>query len=72
MIKLNIWRAIGDFCTNILFAPYDFFRNLNNEEHWWTANAFGIILFLIGAVLFIYWFKQLAKFKTTNTEDFVK
>ncbi len=72
MINLNIWRAIGDFCTNVLFSPYDFFRNLNNKEDWWTANFVGIVLFLIGAILFIYWFKQLFKFKATNTEDYVK
>ena len=71
MIGLNIWRAIGDFFTNVLFAPYDFFREINNSENWWAANSFNILLFLIGVVLFAYWFTQLAKFKRTNTEDYV-
>ncbi len=69
-MMLNIWKAIGDFCTNILFAPYDFFRNINNTESWWTANLLNVIMFVIAAVLFIYWFGQLAKFKKANTEDF--
>jgi len=69
MIGLNIWKAIGDFFTNVAFAPYDFFRNINNSEYWWTANAFNVFLFLIGVVLFGYWFTQLAKFRRTNTED---
>jgi predicted permease len=68
-MNLNIWKAIGDFLTNVLFAPYDFFRNINNEEHWWTANAINIILFLIVAVMFLYWFTQLFKFKKEGTED---
>ena len=71
MIELNIWKAIGDFCTNILFIPYNFFRNINNTEHWWSANFMNIVLFLIGVVLFIYWFGQLAKFKKSGTEDYV-
>ena len=70
MIGLNIWRATGDFFANIAFAPYNFFRNINNQEHWWTANIVNIILFLIGAVLFIYFYGQLIKFSKNGTEDF--
>jgi predicted permease len=68
-MTLNIWKAIADFCTNVLFKPYDFFRNINNDENWWTANTINIILFLIVAVMFLYWFTQLYKFNKEGTED---
>jgi len=68
-MTLNIWKAIGDFCKNVLFKPYDFLREINNNENWWTANIVNIILFLIVAVMFLYWFTQLRKFKKEGTED---
>ena len=68
-MTLNIWKAIADFTQKVLFAPYDFFRNINNEEHWWAANTVNIIFFLIVATMFIYWFTQLFKFKKEKTED---
>ena len=67
-MTLNIWRAIGDFCTNILFAPYNFFKNLNDKEFWWTANILNTILFLITAFLFVYWLMKLRSFKKAGTE----
>jgi len=70
MIGLNIWRATGDFFTKIAFAPYNYFREINNSEHWWTSNLFNVFLFLVIAVLFIYWFGQLLKFSKNNTEDY--
>jgi len=69
MIGLNIWRATGDFFT-ACFAPYDLFRKINKSEHWWMANMVNIILFLIVAGLFIYWYGQLIKFSKNNTEDY--
>ncbi len=68
-MTLSIWKAIGDFCTNVLFAPYDFFRNINNSEHWWSGNIINIIFFLSTVVLFVYWFGQLIKFKKQGAED---
>ncbi len=69
MITLNIWRAIGDFCTNVLFWPYDYIRNnIYNAEHWWTANLFNVILILIGFFFFIYWLFKLQGFKKAGTE----
>lgn len=67
-MTLNIWKAIGDFCTNVLFKPYDFLRNLNNAESWWSANIVSIILFLITAFLFVYWYLKLIKFFKQGTE----
>jgi len=68
-MTLNIWKAIADFCTNVLFKPYDFFREMNNNENWWAANTVNIIFFLIVATMFVYWFTQLFKFKKEKTED---
>jgi len=72
MIGLNIFRAIGDFFTNSAFSLYDFFREISNSENWWAANAFNVILFLIGAVFFIYWYGQLIKFNKNGTEEYTK
>ena len=69
MIGLNIWRATAAF-FQAAFAPYDFFRGLNNSENWWTANIINVILFLIAAVLFVYFYLQLIKFSKNGTEDF--
>jgi len=70
MIGLNIWKAIGDFCTNVLFIPYDFFKGISDNENWWLSNLVNIILFAIVFVLAIYWFGQMSKFKKSRTEDF--
>ena len=69
MIGLNIWRATAAL-FEAAFAPYDFFRNLNNNENWWMANIVNVILFLIAAVLFVYFYGQLIKFSKNGTEDF--
>ena len=67
-MTLNIWRAIGDFFTNILFAPYDFFRSIGTKESWWMSNILNTILFLIAAFLFVYWLLKLRSFKKAGTE----
>lgn len=66
---LNIWKAIGDFCVNVLFKPYDYFRDMNNSEHWWSSNLINTFFFVITAILAVYWFGQLIKFKKQQTED---
>ncbi|MCB0474974.1 MAG: uracil phosphoribosyltransferase [Flavobacteriaceae bacterium] len=60
MIANNIFRAIGDLCTNYLFKPYDFFRSMHS---WWWSNTFNAILFSIGFIALIYWLGQLVKQK---------
>lgn len=65
---LNIWKAIGDFCMNVLFVPYNFFKNIGDKEAWWTANIFNTILFLIVAYLFVYWVLKLKTFKKQGVE----
>ncbi len=66
MIPINIFRAIADFCTNVLFSPYDAFRSL--DEQFWTSNIVNAILISITFGLFLYWLTQLQKFKKTSNE----
>jgi hypothetical protein len=63
MIANNIFRAIGDFFTNILFIPYDAFRSMDG---WWISNAVNVVLVLIGFIALFYWLGQLSKFKRTG------
>ena len=65
MIANNLFRLIADFCTNVLFAPYDAFRNIDG---WWSSNGINAIFISTGAILFIYWLTQLQKFKKAGTE----
>lgn len=65
MITNNIFRAIGELCTNVLFIPYDFFRSLDG---WWISNIINGILISIGFGLFFYWLIQLQKFRKAGTE----
>ncbi len=69
MIGLNIWRALGDLFT-ILFTPFNSFKSISDSENWWLSNTTNIILFSIGAALFIYWYGQLIKFSKDGTEDY--
>ncbi len=65
MIYNNIFRAIGDFCTNVLFAPYDAFRF---TDGWWSSNLVNAVFFSITFALLIYWLSQLQKFQKTSSE----
>ncbi|HHC80669.1 MAG TPA: uracil phosphoribosyltransferase [Flavobacteriia bacterium] len=58
MIANNIFRAIGEFCTNIAFKPYDFFRSMDG---WWISNTVNVILITIGFIAMFYWLGQMAK-----------
>jgi len=58
MIVNNIFRAIGDFCTDLLFAPYDFFRFMDG---WWISNTMGVFLVSIGFLFLFYWLGQMSK-----------
>ncbi len=65
MIANNLFRLIADFCTDVLFVPYDAFRNIGG---WWSSNGVNAIFISIGAILFIYWLGQLQKFQKAGTE----
>jgi len=65
MISNNFFRALGELCSELLFAPYDAIRSIDG---WWASNIFNTLLFIITFSLFIYWLGQLQKFRKTNTE----
>lgn len=69
MIANNIFRAIGDFCTNVLFAPLDAFRELDN---WWTSNIINFLFLGVFFVLLAYWMRESLRFKKEGTEDLPK
>ncbi len=56
MIVNNVFKAIGDFCANVLFAPFEEVRFYDN---WWLQNAASWIFIIIAFIGFIYWLNQL-------------
>ncbi|SDM10700.1 DUF6341 family protein [Kriegella aquimaris] len=60
------FEGIQDLFVNYLFAPYDFFRFMDN---WWTANIVNWILFIVVAVAFVYWMLQLKQYNDNGEED---
>jgi hypothetical protein len=66
MIAGNIFRAIGDFFTNIGFLPFDWLRN--DVSSWTAQNTINWILTIICMVAMVYWMIQLKKFKNEGTE----
>ncbi len=69
MIANNIFRAIGDFCTNVLFAPFNAFKELDN---WWTSNIVNFLFVGVFFVLLAYWMRESIRFKKEGTEDLPK
>lgn len=65
MIANNIFRALGDFFTNILFAPYDAIRFMDN---WWLQNSISGIFIVITFFAFLYWLGELRKYKQAGNE----
>ncbi len=65
MIANNIFRALGDFFTNILFAPYDAIRFMDN---WWVQNSISWLFVIITFVAFLYWLGELRKYKQAGNE----
>ncbi len=65
MIVNNIFRAIGDFCTDLLFAPYDYFRFMDG---WWVSNAMGVFLVATGFLFLFYWLGQMSKHHKANEQ----
>ncbi len=64
MIANNIFRALGDFFTNILFVPYDFFRSIDG---WWTSNIFNTIIILLGFIAAFYWLGKMVTHQKENS-----
>lgn len=65
MISTNIFRAIGDFCTNVLFIPYDIFRF---TEGWWNSNMVNAVFISIIILLLMYWIVRLVSYTNTVNE----
>lgn len=64
MIANNIFRALGDFFTNVLFVPYDFFRSIDG---WWSSNILNTIIVLIGFIATFYWLGKMVKYERENS-----
>lgn len=60
------FEGIEDLFVNVLFAPYDFFRFL---ENWWVANTVNWIFAVIGFIAMVYWLRQLRIFDSSGEED---
>lgn len=62
----SFFRGIETLFVDYLFAPYDILRELDS---WWVANIVNWLLFIIGAVAFVYWMLQLKNFNDNDEED---
>ncbi|MGV8947449.1 MAG: DUF6341 family protein [Lutibacter sp.] len=65
MIANNIFKAIADFCQNVLFAPYNSIRSMDN---WWLQNTATWIFVVIAFIALFYWLGQLKKYKKAGNE----
>ncbi|MFD0761735.1 uracil phosphoribosyltransferase [Lutibacter aestuarii] len=65
MIANNIFKAIGDFFTNVLFAPYNEIRFMDN---WWLQNTVSWIFIVITFIAFFYWLGEIRKYKKAGNE----
>lgn len=60
------FEGLEDLFVNVLFAPYDFLRFM---ENWWAANTLNWILMLVGFAAFVYWMLQLKEYNEKGEED---
>lgn len=65
MIANNIFKAIGDFFTNVLFVPYDGLRAMDN---WWLQSSISWVFILIAFIALFYWIGEIRKFKKSGNE----
>ncbi len=62
----SFFEGIQDLFVNVLFAPYDMFRFMDN---WWASNTINWLLAIIGCVAFVYWMLQLKAYNDNDEED---
>jgi hypothetical protein len=62
----SFFYGIEDLFVNVLFAPMDALRGM---ENWWGANTLNWIFMLICATAFVYWMLQLKKYNDSGEED---
>ena len=65
MIANNIFKAIGDFFTNVLFAPY---HEIRFSDNWWLQNTVSWVFIVITFIAFFYWLGELRKYKKAGNE----
>jgi uncharacterized membrane protein len=65
MIANNIFKAIGDFFTNVLFSPYNSLRSMDN---WWLQSTISWIFIVIAFIAFLYWMGEIRKYKKAGNE----
>ena len=65
MIANNIFKAIADFCQNVLFVPYN---NIRSMDNWWVQNMVSWIFVVIGFIGLFYWLGQLKKYQKDENE----
>lgn len=65
MIANNIFRAIGDFFTNVIFTPYNEIRAMDN---WWVQNSINWLFIIVTTVAFLYWMGELRKYQNTENQ----
>jgi uncharacterized membrane protein len=67
MLANSFFELLGKFFENILFIPYDLFRN--GISGWWTSNMVNWIFVIIAFIAFFYWMGQMNQFKKQGKED---
>lgn len=60
-----LFRAIEDLFVNMLFAPFDLLRGM---ENWWAANALNWLFVFIALGAFVFWMLQLKNYNASGTE----
>ena len=65
MIASNIFRALGNFFTNVLFTPFETIRHMDN---WWIQNSVSWLFILIAFMAFFYWMGEMKKYKKAGDE----
>ncbi len=65
MIANNIFKAIGDFCTNVLFYPYN---EISLIDNWWVQNTVNWMFIATAFIAFFYWMGELKKYKKSGNE----
>lgn len=65
MIANNIFRAIGEFCQNVLFAPHN---SISAMDNWWLQNIVSWIFVIILFIALFYWLGELKKYKKAGNE----
>ena len=64
----GFFEGIESFFVDVAFLPFDYLRSLDSVN-WYLSNIVTWLLFAIGAIAFIYWMLQLAKFNAAGEED---